>query len=85
MNPADQLFLREEILRYCAGMGATGHKRENLLVMLNDRGFPSLTPAELREQLDYLLGEKLLAAKPSALDASAIRYVLTPAGKEILG
>ena len=84
MKTTDQLFLRKEILRHCAGMGASGHKRENLLVVLNDGGFARLTLDELREQLDFLVVEKLLEAKHATLDRSTVRYVLTPAGSELL-
>ena len=84
MNSADQLFLRQEILRHGSGMGSSGHRADLLLVNLRAFGFPNLTMPELREQLDYLVGEGLLLKKPSALDPATVRLVLTDKGRELI-
>jgi hypothetical protein len=80
----DQLFLRKEILRLCAGMGSAGLRRDTLLILLQRETFHELTDDELREQVDFLVAENLLTPKRSALDASVIRHVITEAGKDAI-
>jgi hypothetical protein len=80
----DQLFLRKEVLRMCAGMGSTGMKFDTLLTELRREIFHELTDDELREQLHYLGAEHFISVKRAVLDPSALRYVVTPEGEEAI-